>query len=286
MKNEQTDLNKSIDALVDSLFAEDVVKSDNLDVASAAKTTADAAIAAAPALQDDAARGAGRPKAISDVPKTDEDGSRAGNYDASIAGNQSEEENEEAKKQAKSIDQTTGAGRLAEAPKMKDPRAGGQIMKKSVEMTDEEFAAFESFRKSQADAAEAAKTEEIKKSEDLRKAELENLVKSAVASAVAPLQAENAELKKSLTESTTLVKAMAAQPQRAKSVTGVQALEKSERPEQRQTEFSKQEKLDAAERLVMKKSLPMDAVIELENTGTVYRKDWQQAIAAELEKTN
>ena len=278
------ELNKSIDSLIDDLFAEPVTKAgENFEVANAAKTTADAAIASAPAMQDDASRGAGRPKAISDVPKTDEDGKRDGTYDASIAAAIGEIENEEAKKQAKSIDQTTSAGRMGEGPKMKDPR-----LTKSV--TEEEYAEFQAFKKAKEEEAikaeELRKSEEIKKSEDLKKAELENLVKSAVAAAVEPVKKENETLKKSLAESATLIKAMAGQPQRSKSVTGIEALEKSQPEHSGPQEFTKSEKLDAAERLVMKKALPVDAVVELENTGTVYRRDWQQAIEAELQKKN
>lgn len=272
-------LTKSIDTLIDDLFAEPVAKAgDNLDVASASKTTADAAVSAAPKAQDDAARGAGRPKEISDVPDTDEDGKRAGTYTASIADGQAETENEEAKKQAKSIDQTTSTGRLAEAPKMKDPR-----LTKSI--SEEEYAEFEAFKKAQAEQADLKKSEDLKKADDLKKAELENLVKSAVAQATEAFKKENETIKKSLEQSTALVKAMAAQPRQAKSITGIEALEKSSPEGSERTEFTKSEKLDAAERLVMKKSLPMDAVVELENTGTVYRPDWRQAIEAELKNT-
>lgn len=281
MKTQTEDLNKSIDTLIDDLFADTVEKS--IDIAGDSKTTADAAIASAPKSQDDASRGAGRPKQISDVPDTDEDGKRDGTYDSTIAAAIGEIENEEAKKQAKSIDQTTAAGRMGEAPKMKDPR-----LTKSI--TDEEYAEFQAFQKSKTEATqkqeELRKSEEIKKADDLRKAELETLVKSAVTSAIAPLKQENETLKKSLNEASTLVKAMASQPQKSKSITGVDALEKSNPESTGKTEFTKSEKLDAAERLVMKKSIPMDAVIELENTGTVYNKQWQQAIEAELQKQN
>lgn len=284
-KETQTnDLNKSIDTLIDELFAEPVVKAaDHLNVAGDAKTTADAAIASAPKMQDDASRGAGRPKQISDVPENDEDGKRDGEYDGSIASAQGEEENPEAKKQSRSIDQTTSVGRMGGEPKMKDPR-----LSKSI--SEEEYAEFEAFKKAKAQEAakaeELKKSEEIKKSEELRKAELENLVKSAVASAIAPLQKENQELKKSLTESEVLIKAMASQPQRSKSVTGIEALEKSNPESTGPQEFTKADKLDAAERLVMKKALPLEAVVELENTGTVYNKEWRQAIETELQKQN
>lgn len=285
MKNqtEQNDLNKSIDTLIEDLFAEPVQKADNLNIAGDAKTTADAAIASAPKAQNDDSRGAGRPKQISDVPENDEDGKRDGQYDASIASAQGEEENPEAKKQSKSIDQTTSTGRMGQAPAMKDPR-----LSKSI--TEEEYAEFQAFKKSQAEAAEKAeelkKSEALKKADDIKKAELETLVKSAVASAIAPLKQENETLKKSLNESAALVKAMAGQPQRSKSVTGIDAIEKSNPESVGPQEFTKSEKLDAAERLVMKKALPMDAVVELENTGTVYNKDWQRAIEAELQKQN
>ncbi len=277
------ELTKSIDSLIEDLFAEPVTKAgENFEVANASKTTADAAIASAPKAQNDDSRGAGRPKQISDVPENDEDGKRDGQYDGSIAAGQGEEENEEAKKQAKSIDQTTSAGRMGgDKPKMKDPR-----LTKSV--TDEEYAEFQAFKKSKEDEAKKAdelkKSEEIKKSEDLKKAELQNLIKSQVEAAIQPVKKENEELKKSLGESQALIKAMAGQPQRSKSVTGIEALEKSQPESTGPQEFTKSEKLDAAERLVMKKAIPMEAVVELSSTGTVYNPEWRKMIAAELEK--
>jgi hypothetical protein len=283
-KTTQNDeLNKSIDTLIDSIFSEKIEKGENFEVANASKTTADAVVNAAPAVQDDASRGAGRPKQISDVPKNDEDGKRDGTYDATIAQVVSEIENEEAKKQAKSIDQTTSAGRLGEGPKMKDPRAGGQIMKS---ISEQEYAEFESFKKAKADAEEKSKQEELRKSEDLKKAEFEALIKSAINQAIEPVKKENENLKKSLDESQSLIKAMASQPQRSKSVTGIESLEKSNPESTGPQEFSKAEKLDAAERLVVKKSIPMDAVIELENTGTVYNPEYRRLIEAELQKQN
>jgi hypothetical protein len=280
--NKTQDLNKSIDSLIEEFFAEPVTKSDALNVAGDAKTTADAAIASAPKFQDDASRGAGRPKEISDVPANDQDGKRDGTYDATIAAAIGEIENEEAKKQSKSIDQGSSAGRVAEAPKMKDPRAGGQVMKS---VTEEEYAEFEAFKKSQTEKQEQAKQEELKKSEDLKKAELQNLIKSAVEQAIEPVKKENQDLKKSLAESAALVKAMAGQPKQPKSITGIEALEKSQNDYAGPQEFSKSEKLDAAERLVMRKALPADAAIELENTGTVYNPEYRKLIEAELTRT-
>jgi hypothetical protein len=162
---------------------------------------------------------------------------------------------------------------------MHDPR-----LSKSI--TSEEFAEFEAFKKSQADAKAKAAQDEIRKADDIKKAELQDLIKSSVAAAVAPLRRENEELKKSLDQSTALVKAIAAQPQRSKSVTGIDAIEKSIHEGSERTEFTKSEKLDAAEALVKAGKLPMDAVIELENTNTVFNKSWQAAIEAQLQKSN
>lgn len=274
------ELNKSIDSLIEDLFTEPVKKaSENFEVANASKTTADAALAGVPGSQDDASRGGGRPKQISDVPKNDQDGSRDGQYDGSIAANQGEDENEEAKKQSRSIDQNSSVGRLGQKPSMKDPRL-------SKTLTDEEMTEFEEFKKAKAEKQEQAKQDEIKKSEDLRKVELETLVKSAVETAIAPIKKENEELKKTLDKSETLIKAMASQPARPKSVTNIEVLEKSVRETDGPEYFTKADKLDAAEELFKANKIPMDAVIELENTGTVFNKDWQQLIERQLQKQN
>jgi hypothetical protein len=274
------ELTKSIDSLIEDLFAEPVSKAgENFEVANASKTTADAAIAAAPKMEKDSARGAGRPDQISDVPENDEDGKRAKEYDASIAKDQAAEANPEAAKQAKVVDQMSSAGRMGEKPSMKDPR-----------LSKSDYEELEAFRKSKAEseskAEELRKSEELKKADDLRKAELETLVKSAIASAIKPLQLENQELKKSLSQSEVLIKAMAGQPQRSKSVTGIEALEKSAPESNGPQEFTKADKLNAAESLVMKKALPMEAVIELSSTGTVYNPEWRKRIEQELMKEN
>jgi len=272
------ELNKSIDALIEDYFG----KSENFEVANASKTTADAVMSEVPGSEDDKSRGAGRPEEDHDVPKNDEDGNPAKGYE-SVQKDQSEEEPEEAKKQAKAIDQVSKEGHMAEAPKMKDPRL-------SKSLTDEEFAEYQSLKKANDEAkakAEAeAKATELKKSEELRKAELETLIKSAVRTAIEPVKKENEELKKSLNESQALLKAIASQPQRSKSVTGIDALEKSQPESSGPQEFTKSEKLDAAEALVKAKKIPLDAVIELENTGTIYNPEYRRLIEQELQKQN
>ncbi len=241
-------LNKSIDEMVDMLFAEDSLNKGALDIKNDAKTTADAALAAAPTAQNDEARGAGRPKQISDVPAKDEDGKRDGQYDATIASAQA-------------------ASDVAEASQVKEPAK----MKKSVEVSEDEYAQFQAFRKSQEDA----KVEELKKAEV---AKTEALIKSVVEKVAGKYESEISDLKKSLNEQTALVKAMAAQPARAKSVTGIEALEKSAEGGAKAESFTKSEVLDAAEELVKKGQLTVDQVIQLENTGYIYEANARQAL--------
>ena len=136
---DEKDLNKSIDTLIDDLFTEDVVKaSENFEVANASKTTADAALASAPKGEDDASRGAGRPKDDHDVPEVDQDGNQAKGYDA-VQKEDDEVEPEEAKKQAHAVTQVSAEGHLGEKPKMKDPR-----LSKSV--SEEEYEEFQAFK--------------------------------------------------------------------------------------------------------------------------------------------
>jgi hypothetical protein len=269
----KVDLTKSIDSMIDDLFADKVQKSEmpeNLNVAGQAKTTADAAVSAAPKGQKDEARGAGRPEQISEVPQVDTDGKRAGKYDDDITkkGPDSGDEPDEAKKQAdaKRSDQTMGR-------QEKDGEGLKAAMGKSL--SDSEYAEYQALKK-----AKAAKEQE----EVLRKAEAKqtDLIKSAVREATSVIQKENEELRKSLKETNELVKAMAERPQRRKSIDGIQALEKSQGdapagsggPEH----FSKAEMLDAAEELVAKStankdmSFQLDHLIELENTGFIFDK--------------
>lgn len=244
-------LNKSIDAMIDDLFAEQVEKS--LDVASQAQTTADAAVKQAPKAQSDESRGAGRPKQISDVPENDEDGKRAGEYDASISQDQKASDQPEAS-QVKMGGQDKGS----------QTKAAPAMMAKSL--SDEEFAEYQELKKSR---DEKQKAETLKKAQDEQKTLLKSVIKEVTSS----ITKENEELRKSLKETQELVKSMAERPQRRKSIDGIQALEKSQRDgEESNQTFSKSEMLDAAEELVMKKSTAFrdEHLIELENTGYIY----------------
>ena len=117
-ENQTEDLNKSIDSLIDAFFvdAEDVQKSDYSQISDDSCTTADKAIASAPMGQDDATRGGGRPAQISDVPKTDEDGKRAKNYDSDISENEDKEEGTDEDDQVCAVDQVSSKGRISSKP--------------------------------------------------------------------------------------------------------------------------------------------------------------------------
>lgn len=244
-------LQKSIDSLIDGLFAEEAPKADKVeksmvkDMPSANKTTADEAAKQAPKAEKDESRGAGRPEQISSVPQTDQDGERSGQYDGDIAKKQ-----EDAKKKEDS---------QVEPPK---------DMKKSWEASAE-YQEYISLKKA---------SEANNKAEELRKArqETSDLIKSAITEAVTTattaVKAENESLRKSLEEQGDLIKAMANKPQRSKAVTGVQALEKSFGGSQPtgSGKLSKAELLDIGEELVKSKQLTMENVIELENTGYIY----------------
>lgn len=253
------ELNKSLDLLIDELFSENVEKS--IEISKDSQTTADAAVSAAPKMVDDASRGAGRPQEIHDVPSVDEDGQKSKDYDAAIAQKKKEEENEEAKKQAKTMDQTKEAGRSSDSPSnSSDPRGP---MFKSISETD--YAEYV--------ALKTAKEEgEVLKKADLAKKETEELIKSAVNTAVSTIKTENDTLKKTLTEQGEILKALANKPKAPKSITNVNVIEKSMDPATgapKQESFTKSEMLDAAFTLALAKSIPAEAVTEMEFTGTI-----------------
>jgi len=236
-------LKKSIDDAIDILFEESVEKA--IDIAKDSSNTADEVVNKAPKGKDDDKRGAGRPKQISDVPAVDEDGKRAKNYDADIKERDGkEEENPEAKKQCKE--------------------------KNQVKKSEEEVV--EKLTKSERSELEAFRAEKIERETELRKAEeaakQEDLIKSIVNRTAARYDEKIESLQKSLTESNELVRAIANKPQRAKSVTNINALEKSDSTPREET-FSKSEMLDAAETLWKSGEIKDTQVIELENNGGI-----------------
>lgn len=237
--------------MIDELFTENAPVEKSIDISKDAKTTADAEVNKAPKSQDDDKRGAGRPKQISDVPKTDMDGKRAGKYDDDITENEGKEMSPE------------------ESKKQSDKNRSDQTMKKAI--SEEEYAEYLALKKAK---EEATKEEELKKAQEAN----EVLIKSAIERATEIYKSENDELRKSLQETQEMVKAMAERPQRRKSIDNIQVVEKSQSPEaaaQGQESFSKSEMLDAAEELALNKSIgdfKIDHVTELEQTGYIYEE--------------
>lgn len=249
-------LTKSIDALIDELIVEPVNKSMIKDQ-KPAKETADEAVAAAPKGEKDEARGAGRPKQIADVPQTDTDGSRAGEYDSKIA--------------APNADTAKKEDSQVEAPAQ---------MKKAL--SDDESAELASFRADKLAKSQAETLEKARK-------ETSDLIKSAVTEAVSAVKTENADLRKALVETQELVKAMANKPQKSKAVTNVQHVEKFQKSNAGQS-LSKAEILDVGESLLAKSkqdrdgTFTMEHMIELENTGNIFDPQAKAALEREVKR--
>lgn len=124
--------------------------------------------------------------------------------------------------------------------------------------------------------------------ESMQKAKKEqaDLMKSVVSSEIAALKGENEELRKSMKETLDLLKNISRVPQPRKSIATAQVLEKSfggMSPQDSKT-FTKAEMLDAAEALMKSNTIPVEAVIELERSGTVSRPDYRKAIESQLLK--
>jgi len=268
---ENEELVKSIDEMIDALFAEEekVEKSEEVtEEATAEETTeeveksmikddkpqeetADEAVKKIPKAEKDEKRNAGRPEQISDIPQIDKDGKRDGNYDADIA-----KKNED--------------GKVKEQDQVEPPKE----MKKSL--SEEEYQEYQELKKSK---EEAEKEEVLKKA----KQEQSDLIKSAIIEATKEIRDENSELHKKLEEQGELIKSMANKPQKSKAITNINAVEKSFSDKKEDT-LSKAELLDIAEDLVKSKKLSMENVIELENTGYIYDKDARKTLEREVKR--
>lgn len=281
------ELAKSIDTLLDEVFSDETSTDSvekSIDISNDSQKTADEALKKVPAGQKDESRGAGRPKQISDVPQNDMDGRRDSEYDDSISENDGkEDEPEEAKKQAQSMDQTSEKNRMGSKPN--SPKMAP--FKKSEEMSEEEYKEFEEFKKAKAEAAEKAKESEDLKKAEVAKKEQEDLIKSAVKEATNQMVKENEELRKAFNETQALIKAMASQPVQRKSITSIEALEKSDREDANGPEaFSKSEVLDAAMDLVKAGKISDLVVSEIEMTNVCSDPEAKAAIEKHLERKN
>lgn len=278
------ELNKSIDDLLEDVFAESEtpVVEKSIDIKQDSNTTADAVMASVPKSEKDESRGAGRPKQISDVPQMDMDGKREGEYDGSISEDSGAKEPEETK-QSKSPD-SDRPGAKSPAPKSPPFRKSDDEDDQAVTIGRREFDEYQALKKAQTEKAEAdAKAQELKKMEQSKK-DQEDLVKSAVRAETESLRKSLEDMRKTNEEQATLLKAMASQPVRAKSIVGIEQLEKSSSKEAGEPEtFTKSEILDVAADLVMKGKLPDVVVSEIEMTGRVSDPSARKIIEQALE---
>lgn len=274
------ELNKSIDELIDQVFSEESSSEDSveksIDIAGDADTKADEAANKAPKAMKDEARGAGRPKQISDIPQSDTDGRRDSEYDGSISEMAKDKDQEEID-QVSDMSQVEEKGRMggkAQAPKMKP------FMKS---LSEEEYEEYQALKK----AKEDAEAEELKKAEAQKQ---EDLIKSVVERTAEKVSAQYKEevegLKKSLAESNEMVKAMAEAPRTAKSVTGIEQLEKSsDAPKQSAAEtLSKSEVKDIALEAFEKGVITEDEAIEIDNNGFIFNEQAMNRFKAYVEK--
>lgn len=257
--NKRESLEKSVDQLIDQLFfkkSDEVAgmpepkqaTGENPQTPEKAKKVRTADEGEQPEQPENEEDGKnGRPKDPSNQDHRDADGASALNYPESVSSPASEPAHE-----------TT----VAKSEK--------------IEISKEDF---ELLAKAKAEREEKA----LKKARE----EQATLIKSVVLEATKEIRKENADLRKSLDETQNMLKKALSRPVQQKSVSSVQALEKSfgknDPSAQHEPEtFSKSEMLDAAERLVMRKELPDVALIELEDTGSVINPEYRSAIEREL----
>jgi hypothetical protein len=270
-------LEKSIDELIDSVFAEEIVEK-SIDIAGDAKKTSDEALnnPEASAWKSDESRGAGRSKQISDVPVTDQDGRRDSEYDTSISEDAKEEDQAE-------INQISDMSQIEEKNRMGSKAKAPEMAPFKKSLSEEEYNEYQELKK----AKEASEAEELKKAEVAKQ---EELIKSVVERTTNEIkksyEGKIESLEKSLAESNKMIKAMANAPRSSKSITGIEQLEKSvdESNAPKQETFSKSEMLDAAEELMMKGQLREDHVIELDNNGYIYDTNARKVLENYLSK--
>lgn len=268
-------LEKSIDAFLDELFAEEteqVVESNDetvekampetikiaeekggdkkrMEVASDAKTTADEG-EQAPKSKDEKDGENGRSIDMSNVQHRKANGESTGSYDATIT-------------------------KPAKAPQHETTIAKGESEEENneVKLSKAEYEEYMSLKKAQ----ESAKEEDLKKA---FRVEQEELIKSAISQATNSMKSENEELRKALTETRDLVKAMANKPQARKSISSINAVEKSfnSNGEEVAKSYTKNDLLDAAEELAKSKQIRDEEVIELENSGYIYNQESRKKI--------
>lgn len=253
---ENEELNKSLDLLIDELFveeaSEEVVEKSMIKDEKPQKETADEAMRQVPKSENDENRNAGRPEQISDVPANDEDGKREGQYDSKIA-----KKNED--------------GKVKEQDQVQPPAD----MKKSL--SDAEYAEYQALK---AKAAKDAQAETLAKA----KVEKEDLIKSAVEAVAGRFEEKLSKANAQIEEQAALIKSLASKPKASKAITSVQAVERFAKSENAPSKFSKNDVLDVAEELVKSGKITAEHVIELEQTGFIYETEARGILERELKR--
>lgn len=268
-------LEKSIDSLIEAMLMEksedvmsDLIGADKHDGPNpqdpkAAKTTADAALPAEPPTEKEG-RG-GRPAEVHEIREEQ--------------GDANEEDVGQGKKtkEAKGYDavQSPAMDPKPETTVSHNPAGEGSDMSKGRLISEDDYQFL-------VKAKEMLKARQIKKSQE----KTETLVKSIVAKETDGLMRVNQALSKKLEETTNLLKSLGSRPRPSKSITSAVALEKSFGSNDPHAgegqEFTKSQKLDAAESLMKSGALSMNDVIELENTGFIYDKRKRDLVEAKL----
>lgn len=268
-------LEKSIDSLIEAMLlekSEDVMDAlvgkpvhddeQNPQDPKAAKTTADAALPPETATEHEG-RG-GRPAEVHEIREEQ--------------GDSNEEDVGQGKKtkEAKGYDAVQSEAKEVhpETTVSHNPAGDHADMNKGVLISKEDYAFL-------VKAKEMVKARQLKKSQEKQ----ESLVKSMIAKETEGLVRVNSALAKKLEETTNLLKSLGSRPRQSKSITSASALEKSfsdARTQDEQTEFTKAQKLDAAESLMKSGEISMNDVIELENTGFIYDPRKRAAVERKL----
>lgn len=282
------ELDQKIEQLTDELLKGYSSKKHpkNINISGDASTTADQAVSQVKKAANDDSRGAGRPKQISDVPDKDQDGKREGKYDATITENEDKEDEPDETKQSPSLDQVNEKGHKKVNAKAPDMRPFKKADEKELDELKKSFALFQKFQEFETKAEEKI-TIPLAEYEELIKAKTKEKEETLSKGEIGTTQ--NEELVKSLSaltakfdEQSVLLNKIAKTPTAAKSITNINALEKSIGEEAQETTFTKSEVADALDELVKANKLPDTAALEYDFMGSLHNPKYRAIVEAHL----
>jgi len=250
------EMNKSIDSMIDELFGDKIEKA--IETAKDAKATADEVLKDLPKCEDDSKR-EDRPAQISEIPKVDMDGKRDGDYDQDITEKQKEEESKEVKDQSNAVVLNKSEKEELELLRKEKMEREKEIKKAETERERDELI--------------KAIVEKTTTQTSLKYDTIVNEMKKAIE-----------DLKKTNEDQSKLIKSFAKIPSKPKSITSIEALEKSANVSSKSEFFSKSEIMDVAESLVKSKKLKAEHLIELENCGNIFDTEAKSILENELMK--